>query len=81
MVRVGRAVKCSDSGYILKVELTVFADGANTGHERKRGGKEDANVFDLSNWKDGVSINRGEKDCGWPFGLCLAFGRKADSLD
>lgn len=51
----------------MKVELTVFADGENMGHERKPGGRDDAKVFDLNNWKDGVSISRGEKDCGWPF--------------
>lgn len=28
-----------DSGDILKVELTVFVDGGNMGHERKPGGR------------------------------------------
>ena len=63
----GRAgKKWPDSGNILKGELTVFADATNVGQERKRRSKEEARVFDLSNWKDGVSINRSEEDCGWP---------------
>lgn len=67
VVRSCRAGKmCSDSEDILKVELTVFADGENKGHERKQGGRGDAKVSDLSNWKNGIS-NRGKKDCGWPF--------------
>lgn len=33
------------------------------GHERKSEGKDEARVFDLSDWKDGVSINRDEE--GW----------------
>ena len=57
-----------------KVELTVFADGANVGHERKSKGKDEARVFDLSDWQDGVSINRDEEGCGWPLSLRLAFG-------
>lgn len=28
---------------------------------------DDAKVSDLSNWRDGVSIHRGEKDLGRPF--------------
>ena len=57
-----------------QVELTVFADGANVDHERKRGGKDEAKVFDLSNCEDGISISRDEKGCGWPFSLRPAFG-------
>lgn len=37
--------KWSDSGDILKVELTVFADGENMGHERKQGGRDDVKSF------------------------------------
>lgn len=40
---------------------------------RERGGKDDAKGLDLGNWKDGVSINTDEEDCGWPSSLCLAF--------
>ena len=57
-----------------KVELKVFADGANMRHERKSEGKDEARVFDLSDWKDGVSINGDEEGCGWPLSLRLAFG-------
>lgn len=80
--RRGRAgEKWSDSGYILKAVLTVFADGTNMGHKVKWGARDDVKVFDLSKWKEGVSINRGEKDCGWPFSLCPAFGWTTGSLD
>lgn len=42
-----------DSGYILKVEPTVFAD------ERKRGVKNAFKVFALSNWEHGVWSKNG----------------------
>lgn len=46
--------KWSDSRHSFKVDLT------NVGHERGRGGKDDAKGFDPSSWKNGVSITRDE---------------------
>lgn len=41
--------KWSDSGYSLKVEQTVFADGLEVGFKRKRV-KNNAQFFELCNW-------------------------------
>lgn len=46
--------KWSDSGYILNVEQTVFAEGLDVGY-RERKVKDDTNILGLRNWKDEVS--------------------------
>lgn len=56
----GNDRKWSDSGYILKTELTVFADELDVGYEREtateRMFKDNSKQFGLSNWKEGVFI-------------------------
>lgn len=47
----GCAETWSDSGWILKIELTWFAAGLNTECERKRGGKDGCKVF--ATWHPG----------------------------
>lgn len=43
-----------DSGHVLKIELTEFAEGLDVGFVRRREGgiKDKFKVFDLCNWKD-----------------------------
>lgn len=40
--------KGSDSGYVLKVKLTISADGLDVGGKEKRGIKDDAKCFGSS---------------------------------
>ena len=56
-----------DSRYICKVECTGFIDGLVMG----RGNKDDSRFFGLSDWKDGIALNR-KKDGG--AGLGRKFG-------
>lgn len=47
--------KWSDSGYSLKVEPIVLADGLDVVRERKTGVKENDKILGLSNWKNGFA--------------------------
>lgn len=47
--RRGGGKKCSDSGYMLRVEPIGFCDGSN---EKKKQVENDFKMFGLSNWKD-----------------------------
>ena len=51
-----------NSGHILKVQLTPFADTLDSGWGRKGEIKKDTKIFDLSNWKSGIAINRDGED-------------------
>ena len=43
------------SGYISKVEPTVFAKRSDRGCEKEGGVKGDSTYFGLSNWNDGIA--------------------------
>lgn len=58
-------VWCGAAGKKWSDSRHSFKDLTNVGHERGRGGKDDAKGFDPSSWKNGVSITRDEEDCGW----------------
>lgn len=47
-----------DSGFTLKKLPTGFANGIDVGSEIPRGGKDDFKAFDLSSWKDGITLSR-----------------------
>lgn len=50
----GGGEECADSGHILKVEPRGFRAELNVVHKKKKGVKDDSNVFSLSNGKDGT---------------------------
>lgn len=59
--RDGRDEKWSDSGYSLEVKQTVFVDGLDIAFKRKRGVKNNAQVFDQCFWKNRVMLREIEK--------------------
>lgn len=52
------------SGHILEiiVEVTIFLKRLDILCEKKNNIKDDFKVYDLSNWKDGVTIYNNEND-------------------
>lgn len=62
--RGGASEEWLDSGYILKVEQCVSAEGLAVWYERKSKIKCDLKVFDSSNWEDRLEVSNQEFCCG-----------------
>lgn len=62
-----------NSGCVVNVESTEFAEGWNVGCKRKREVEDDAKVFSLSNWKDSISITTQDR---WKMRIPLVFNKE-----
>lgn len=50
-----------NSGYIVQVELTGFADALDDKYSKKRGIKDNTEVFGINNWVNRGDINSNEE--------------------
>lgn len=44
--------------------------------ERKKHVKEDSECFNLTSWKDGITIQPDEEGCGWSRNVCEGNGQQ-----